>query len=348
MISPGRTPAPPPATRFGPPGSWSCLCQVRPPPLRFAPPPRWPPAAGNWSAGGPAPPSRSAAFGRFGSCPRFFSPCFGVSSAPNRETCPLRRWISAGARREMAPYSPVKPGTALHLPQPQAPDALRHAGARFPLQVLYGDVPQDSEFRPQGLQQALILFQGLFPGGRAAGGGGDHLRQGARLSKGLASSGRKPAGRSASSSTRCSTPMVSFFPHTGHSPPRSAVSAGVRHPLQFRCPSRWYFPSSGKNSRVPRSPSPVRDSLDQLRIGEAGVQQVGLPAQPGGGGASEWDRRLSRSSADTPPVHGRVRGQSGLHSVDLVRQVPKALPRRCQSRRRHRTWQSGASRYGRG
>lgn len=27
---------------------------------------------------------------------------------------------------------PVKPGAALHLPQPQAPDALRHAGARFP------------------------------------------------------------------------------------------------------------------------------------------------------------------------------------------------------------------------
>ena len=33
---------------------------------------------------------------------------------------------------------------------------------------------------------------------------------------------------------------------------------GVRHTPQFRCPSRWYFPSSGKNSRVPRSPSPVR------------------------------------------------------------------------------------------
>ncbi len=81
---------------------------------------------------------------------------------------------------------------------------------------------------------------------------------GARLSKGLAPSGRKPAGRSASSSTRCSTPMVSFFPHTGHRPFRSAVSTGVRQTPHLRWPSRWYLPSSGKNSTVPRNPSPVR------------------------------------------------------------------------------------------
>ena len=82
--------------------------------------------------------------------------------------------------------------------------------------------------------------------------------RGARLSKGLAQAGRVPAGRSASASTRCSTPMVSFFPHTGHSPFKSAVSAGVRQTPQLRCPSRWYLPSSGKNSMVPRNLSPVR------------------------------------------------------------------------------------------
>ena len=82
--------------------------------------------------------------------------------------------------------------------------------------------------------------------------------RGARLSKGLAPSGFTPAGRPARASTRCSTPMVSFFPHTGHNPSRSSVSAGVRQTPQFRWPSRWYLPSSGKNSTVPRNPSPVR------------------------------------------------------------------------------------------
>ena len=57
--------------------------------------------------------------------------------------------------------------------------------------------------------------------------------------------------------TRCSTPMVSFFPQTGQTPPSAAVSAGVRQTPQFRWPSRWYLPSSGKNSMVPASPSPL-------------------------------------------------------------------------------------------
>ena len=38
----------------------------------------------------------------------------------------------------------------------------------------------------------------------------------------------------------------------------AAVSAGVRHTPQFRWPSRWYFPSSGKNSTVPKKPSLLR------------------------------------------------------------------------------------------
>ena len=50
--------------------------------------------------------------------------------------------------------------------------------------------------------------------------------------------------------------MVSFLPQTGHRPPAAAVSAGLRHCWQFRWPSKWYFPSSGKNSRVPTSPFP--------------------------------------------------------------------------------------------
>ena len=81
--------------------------------------------------------------------------------------------------------------------------------------------------------------------------------RGMRLSKGLALAGRNPAGRSANSSTRCWTPIVSFFPHTGQRPPSSNAWEGSKHRRQFRWPSKWYFPSSGKNSRVPAKPSPV-------------------------------------------------------------------------------------------
>ena len=80
---------------------------------------------------------------------------------------------------------------------------------------------------------------------------------GMRLSNIFRPGGRNPSGLSASAHTRCSTPMVSLRPHTGHFPSKRSVSSGVRHTPQFLWPSRWYFPSSGKNSIVPRNPSPV-------------------------------------------------------------------------------------------
>ena len=49
---------------------------------------------------------------------------------------------------------------------------------------------------------------------------------GIRLSKGFSSG--PGSGRSASASTRLSTPTVTFFPHTGHRPPSLAVSSGSR------------------------------------------------------------------------------------------------------------------------
>ncbi len=73
-----------------------------------------------------------------------------------------------------------------------------------------------------------------------------------------APSSRYPSGRSASASTRCCTPIVGFFPQAGHLPPASRVSSGVIRTSQARWPSRWYLPSSGKNSTVPPKPSPVR------------------------------------------------------------------------------------------
>ncbi len=75
--------------------------------------------------------------------------------------------------------------------------------------------------------------------------------------KGFALTGLSPSGRPASSSTRLSTPTVSARPQTGHLPPNSFVWCGSRTTPQSRCPSRWYLPSSGKNSTVPSRPSPV-------------------------------------------------------------------------------------------
>ena len=67
-----------------------------------------------------------------------------------------------------------------------------------------------------------------------------------------------PAGRSARSSTRLSTPTVSGLPHSGQRPPCSRVRSGSQFTPQARCPSAWYLPSSGKNSSVPARPRPSR------------------------------------------------------------------------------------------
>ena len=65
-------------------------------------------------------------------------------------------------------------------------------------------------------------------------------------------------GRTALTAAEKSEGQISFLPQTGHRPPLASVSAGVRQTPQFRWPSRWYLPSSGKNSTVPWNPSPVR------------------------------------------------------------------------------------------
>src|SRR5271157_6258779 len=63
-------------------------------------------------------------------------------------------------------------------------------------------------------------------------------------------SGLKPTGRSANSSTRCSTPFVSFLRHTGQILPSLVASTGDHDTLQFRWPVQWYFPYAGSVSIV--------------------------------------------------------------------------------------------------
>ena len=61
------------------------------------------------------------------------------------------------------------------------------------------------------------------------------------------------------------TPTVSGLPQTGQRPPCFRVSPGEKQTWQWRCPSRWYLPSSGKNSSVPPYPSPVSSALRKAK-----------------------------------------------------------------------------------
>ena len=81
-----------------------------------------------------------------------------------------------------------------------------------------------------------------------------------RLVNPAAPGGRYPGGRSASSATRCSTPTVRGLPHCGQISSSALVCSGSTRTPHLRCPSRWYFPSSGKNSTVPARPFPVRSA----------------------------------------------------------------------------------------
>ena len=63
--------------------------------------------------------------------------------------------------------------------------------------------------------------------------------------------------RSASSSTRLITPTVSGRRTRGSGRRAGGSRSGSSRTPHLRWPSRWYLPSSGKNSTVPRKPSPV-------------------------------------------------------------------------------------------
>ena len=71
-------------------------------------------------------------------------------------------------------------------------------------------------------------------------------------------------------------------------------------------------------------PLPGADGPDKLRIGEAGVQQVRLPAQLAGGvGVGVGDQGEAVQGGE-PPVHGRVGGEAGLHGVDMAGETAEA------------------------
>ena len=252
-------PAPPPARRSGPPGSWSCRC-------RGPPPQRLPAAvevtasscggfsASGWGAAGAASGAKACCSSRRGLDLRT------GSVQAEQGDLPAEPGDLTGGQQGDDAVLPVKarpgapPGPARRRRMPSATQGPAVRG-----DVLHGHLPQDGELRPQVHGASARTAPGYSSRRR-------RLRWRRRSPPAGAPDSQRawrprdgnPAGRSARASTRCSTPMVSFFPHTGQTPPSAAVSAGVRQTPQFRWPSRWYLPSSGKNSTVPRNPSPVR------------------------------------------------------------------------------------------
>ena len=88
----------------------------------------------------------------------------------------------------------------------------------------------------------------------------------------------------------------------------------------------------GEELHRAQEPLPRADSPDELRVADAGVQKVRLPPQLGGGVGVGVGEQGEPVQTGEPPVHGRVRGETRLHGVDLPREVVKALLHRVEAR----------------
>ena len=224
--------------------------------------------------------------------------------------------------------------------------------------VLQRHVAQDGQLRAEADQQlddtrpapawSVRPRRGPRPAPPAAGSGCER--------DALAPVGR-PSGRSASSSTRCITPTVTGLPQTGQTPSWARVVGGSQTMPQARWPSKWYLPSSGKNSMVPRKPrrrvsrrGGGRVSARRTVAAYAGSQSNRFASRP------SFSRRVRVGVGDQgvaverrhAPVHRRVGREAGLQREDVRRQIVEALRRPSRSRTSSRAARTTASRCARG
>ena len=170
----------------------------------------------------------------------------------------------------------------------------------------------------------FIQGHGRLAGGGGAGGGGEDLRQRGQALKGL-----RPLRPKACGPVRQLLHPVlhadgQLFPAHGADAAKSrrlrrgqahsAVPVAVQVVLPLL---REELDGAGK----PRSGA---DGLHQLRVVQAGVQDVCLPAQLGGGVGVGVGHQGEAVQGGDPPVHGRVGGQARLHRVDVTGQVGEA------------------------
>lgn len=173
-------------------------------------------------------------------------------SIPNRASWPLNCSISAGVSRVIAPYSPSYPARRSTCPSRSRRTPSATHGPAVRAISASGAVLRMVNSSPSSRSRRSYSSSVFFPAAGLPVDAAMTSGSGARLSKGLACAGRTPAGRSASASTRCSTPMVSFFPHTGQRRPaapsrqasgrrrRRGARRGDISPPPER--TRWYRP----------------------------------------------------------------------------------------------------------
>ena len=159
---------------------------------------------------------------------------FGASNS-----IPPSRFSSRPRTADHAVFAVIA-GVADHLAGAQPRDRLgQHRGLRA-RDVLDRDLAEDREFRPERADHAIIMRSTVFDR--------DAARARSRTGSPAAARGSRPrrrsvggvstSSRSASTSTRCSTPTVTFSPQTGQRPPCARVSFGVRRTSHLRWPSR--------------------------------------------------------------------------------------------------------------
>ena len=119
--------------------------------------------------------------------------------------------------------------------------------------------------------------------------------------------------------------MVSGLPHSGQIPPRARLASGSSRTPHLRWPSRWYFPSSGKNSSVPDRPSPVRKASRHGEVIEFAAERRRLAAEHGRRMRVRVAHQLIAVQRRAHPVHGGIRREPGLDREYLAGQVPVAV-----------------------
>ena len=254
----------------------------------------------------------------------------GPSGAGRPRSLPLEQRGSRRTRRRSRPGRSTSPRRMRPMPSAsRSPPAAAMSSSRR--------LPQDGQLGPQAAQQLRSISclapassrrrrRRPRPAPRAAGSGceRDAARPGGRLR------GGRPV-----SSTRCITPTVTSLPQTGQMPPCASVVGGSQAMPQARWPSRWYLPSSGKNSIVPQDTpcgSPASGAaLEKGGVGQLGVEKGRLARQLlGRVRVGVGDQRVAVQVRHAP-VHRRIGREAGLQGEDVRRQVAEALLHRVEA-----------------
>jgi hypothetical protein len=221
---------------------------------------------------------------------------------------------------------PVVAGLPDHLAPPQPADAFGEPGAAHPAQVLERDLAQDAQLRSErGHQPAQLAghLLALRPGAEDLPEDLGQLHQAGKARRSRGPEAGRPVGQfrdpvQHSDGQRLAARRPLGLQRAGllrlDADPALAVPVQVVLPLLREELDR----------AVQAPPGPQR--LGHREVVQLGAEHRGLPPQ--------HRRRVRVGAADQPvaiqrragPIHGRVRGQAGLHREDVPGQVGVAVP----------------------